>query len=402
MNKPAEGNALCAVRAHFPALERWTYMDISGRSVLSHEVRAALDAHLDERQFDGATDKARFFTLVESARGRFAQIVGCDADEVAYTKNISEGLNMIATALHWHAGDNVVLCPDLEHPNNVYPWLNLQRYGVEVRMVPSRDGHIPVDALIERMDARTRVATVSTTTFAPGFRTDVDTLGKACRQRDVLLLVDGAQSVGIVHTDVRASNIDALSVSTQKGLLSLYGMGYLYVRREWAERLHPAYLARFGVDLGEAHEASIGEYAFKLARGARRFDLGNYNFLATAAVDASMKQLLEWDTREIERYVLGLSHALARGFLELGLRVAGGEPGPHLANIVMVGNMSADQYGTGDDQYNRLYEHLVDNRVKLSIRRGMLRFSLHVYNNTDDVERVLALTRDFLAKDRKQ
>jgi selenocysteine lyase/cysteine desulfurase len=267
---------------------------------------------------------------------------------------------------------------------------------VDVRTVPARDGHIPIDALIERMDARTRVATVSTVSFAPGFRTDVEALGKACRERDVLLLVDAAQSVGVQHTDVRASHIDALAVSTQKGLLALYGMGYLYVRREWAERLQPAYLARFGVDLGDAHEASIGGYDYKLARGARRFDLGNYNFLATAAVDASMQQLLEWDTRRIEPYVQSLTHALARGFLELGLSVAGGAPGPHITKIVTVGAMSADHYGAGEERYNRLYEHLCANRVKLSIRRGMLRFSLHVYNNMDDVERVLGLTREFL------
>jgi cysteine desulfurase / selenocysteine lyase len=237
---------------------------------------------------------------------------------------------------------------------------------------------------------------VSTVTFAPGFRTNVEKLGDTCRSRNVLLLVDGAQSVGVQHTDVRASKIDALAVSTQKGLLALYGMGFLYVRREWAEQLQPAYLARFGVDLGNAHEASLGGYDYALARGARRFDLGNYNFLATAAVDASMKQLLEWGTRRIEGYVHGLTHALARGFLDLGLNVAGGEPGPHLTKIVTVGEMSADQYSSGDERYNRLYEHLVQNRVKLSIRRGMLRFSLHVYNNMDDVERVLDLARKFL------
>jgi cysteine desulfurase/selenocysteine lyase len=401
MNKPAEGIALTEARSHFPALERWIYMDVSARGVLSREVRAAIDGYVDDRMLNGATDKALFFALVERTRERFAQLIGCEPDEVAYTKNISEGLNMIATGLHWHAGDNVVLCPELEHPNNVYAWLNLQRYGVEVRMVPPRDGHIPIDALIERMDARTRVVTVSTVSFAPGFRTDVEALGKVCRERGVLLLVDAAQSVGVQHTDVRASNIDALAVSTQKGLLGLYGMGFLYVRREWAERLQPAYLARFGVDLGDAHEASLGSYDFKLAAGARRFDLGNYNFLATAAVDASMQQLLEWDTRRIEPYVQGMTHALARGFLELGLPVAGGEPGAHITKIVTVGAMSTDQYGTGDERYNRLYEHLVANRVKLSIRRGMLRFSLHVYNNMDDVQQVLQLAREFLAKDRK-
>lgn len=399
MNKPAELNALQHARSHFPALQRWIYMDVAARGVLSTETRAAMDAYTDDRMLNGATDKDALFELVERSRSRFAQLIGAEPDEIASTKNISEGLNIVATALHWHAGDNVVLCPDLEHPNNVYAWLNLRRYGVEVRMVPPRDGHIPVDAIIERMDARTRLATVATVSFAPGFRTDVETLGKACRERDVLFLVDAAQSVGVQHTDVRASNIDALAVSTQKGLLGLYGMGYLYVRRAWAERMKPAYLARFGVDLGDAHEATMGSYEYKLAAGARRFDLGNYNFLATAAVDASMQQLLEWDTRRIEPYVQSLTHALARGFLEQGLAVAGGEPGPHITKIVTVGKMSADHYGTGEERYNRLYEHLVANKVKLSIRRGMLRFSLHVYNNMDDVERVLELTRAFLARD---
>jgi cysteine desulfurase/selenocysteine lyase len=402
MNKLVEPVALADARSHFPALERWTYLDVSARGVLSREVRAAMDAHLDDRMLNGATDKEQFFALVERARSRFAELIGADADEIAYTKNISDGLNMIATAIDWHRGDNVVLCPELEHPNNVYAWLNLQRYGVEVRTVPPRGGHIPVDALLERVDARTRVVTVATVSFAPGFRTDVETLGKACRERDVLLLVDAAQSVGVLHTDVRASNVDALAVSTQKGLLGLYGMGYLYCRREWAERLHPAYLARFGVDLGDAHEASLGSYDFKLAPGARRFDLGNYNFLATAAVDASMKQLLEWDTCRIEPYVRGLTHALARGLFGLGLAVVGGEPGPHLTKIVTIGSMSADHYGTGDERYNRLYEHLTAHRVKLSIRRGMLRFSLHVYNNMEDVERVLELTREFLHTERKR
>ena len=85
----------------------------------------------------------------------------------------------------------------------------------------------------------------STVTFAPGFRTDVAALGRLCRERDVLLLVDAAQSAGVLHTDVQRSGIDAFAVSTQKGLLGLYGMGFLYCRRAWAERLEPAYLARF-------------------------------------------------------------------------------------------------------------------------------------------------------------
>ena len=399
MNRPLELDAVATARTHFPALERWTYMDVAGRGVLSRAARAALDAHLDERMMNGG-DKAKFFELVETTRARFAELIHAAPEEIALTKNISEGLNMVATAFDWKRGDNVVLCPELEHPNNVYPWLNMQRYGLEVRTVAARNGHIPVEDMIARMDAGTRVATVSTVTFAPGFRTDVDTLGRACRERGVMLLVDAAQSAGIIDTDVERSCIDALAVSTQKGLLALYGMGFFYCRRDWAERLKPAYLARFGVDLGDAHEATLGGLSFRYAPGARRFDLGNYNYAACAAVSASMQQLLAWGTANVERHVTDLAHTLARGFIDSGLTVSGGPPGPHLANIVTVGELSADHYATASERYNRLYEHLSANRVKLSIRRGTLRFSLHVYNTMEDVARVLELTHQFLATDK--
>jgi selenocysteine lyase/cysteine desulfurase len=278
VNRPASDfAAIAAARANYPALERCTYMDVAARCVLSRATRATLDEWLDGQML-GVAEKKKYFDMIERTRGRFAELIGAAADEIAYAKNISDGINMIATAWHWRKGDNVILCPELEHPNNVYPWLNLRRYGLETRFVPPRDGHIPVDEMIERMDGGTRMVAVSSVTFSPGFRTDVARLGRACRQRDVLLLVDAAQSAGVLHTDVRRDLVDALAVSTQKGLLGLYGMGFLYCRREWAERLHPAYLARFGVDLGDdAHEASMGHDDYKLMPGARRFDLGNYN-----------------------------------------------------------------------------------------------------------------------------
>ena len=401
MNKAVEFDAIETARAGYPALERWTYLDVAGRCILSRTTRAAIDAHLDERMMNGA-DKDKFFALIERTRAKFAQLINADPDEIAYTKNISDGLNMIATGLDWKRGDNVIVCAELEHPNNVYPWLNMRRYGLEMRSVKPRAGHIPVDAMIKLIDRGTRVVTVSTVTFAPGFRTDVDTLGRACRERGALLLVDAAQSAGVLHTDVQASNIDALSVSTQKGLLGLYGMGFLYCRRAWAERLQPAYLARFGVDLGDAHEASMGDEQYKLMPAARRFDLGNYNFVGAAAVDASLTELLGYGMPLIERHVTGLAHALAQGLLDLGLPVAGGKPGPHYANIITLGTLGTSHYGTDDERFNRLYAWLVENRVKLSIRRGMLRFSFHLYNNMDDVARVLDLTKTFLTADKRR
>jgi cysteine desulfurase/selenocysteine lyase len=250
--------------------------------------------------------------------------------------------------------------------------------------------------MIGRIDARTRVVTCATVSFAPGFRTDLAALGAACRERGVMLVVDAAQSIGVLADDVERLGIDAYAASTQKGLLGLYGMGFLYCRREWAERLQPAYLSRFGVDLGDASEADLGNFEYRLAAGARRFDLGNFNFTAAQNVDLTLEYLAGFGQAAIEQYVLGLSHRLASGLLALGLPVSGGAPGPHLAHIVTVGEMTAGGHdATSDARMQSLYDFLTERDVKLSIRRGVLRFSLHLYNTERDVERVLALAAEW-------
>ena len=383
----AEGRAL------FPGAERWIYMDVSLRGLISTKVRAAVENYLDERVNNGG-DKAWMLDTIERTRGLYARLINADPIEIAYTKNVSEALNMVAGAMTWAKGDNVVVCPNIEHPNNVYLWYNLQkRLGVEVRAVTPDDGRVPVEDMIGAINDRTRLVTVPTVSFSPGFITDVNSLAEVCRSRGVFLLVDAAQSVGVLHTDVRELDVDALTVATQKGLLAFYGMGFLYCRREWADRLWPASLARFGVDLGSAHETALGGGDLRLQPGARRFDLGNYNYLAAVAAEASFGMLLDLDTREIEAYVRGLSRRLSAGLHELDLPVCGGPPGDHTSHIVTVGELGGGHDTTSDAEMSRLYDHLTDNGVKLSVRRGVLRFSLHFYNNEEDVDRVIELAR---------
>lgn len=396
-------NSIEAARADFPGTERLTYMNVSARGLMPQRARNAVDGMLDDRQF-GDSEKPEMFNLIERTRDSYARLINAKADEIAFVKNVSEGLNAIIAAFPWKRGDNVVLCQDLEHPNNVYPWRNLeQKFGIEIRTVSPRNGGIPTDEIIDQIDANTRMVTASSVTFAPGFRTDMAPIGAVCREKDILFLVDGVQSVGILHTDVEALGIDAMSVSTQKGLLGLYGMGFLYCRADWAERLSPAYLSRFGVDLGDsgAHEASLGDGDYKLMPAARRFDLGNYNYVGVAAADASMQMMHELGTEAIEEYTVGLAHEFARGMLDLGLPVCGGEPGPHLGTIIPVGAIGEGQHDTIDDPVmSSLHDHLEENGVQLSIRRGILRFSLHFYNNSDDVDRVLDLTRSWRGHNR--
>ena len=380
-----------------PGAQRLTYLDVAARGLISQNVRQSMDVHLDKRMLEGG-DKAWMFERVEAARDLIARLVNASPDEIAFTRNVSDGLNTIANALPWQAGENVVICETLEHPANIFPWINLaERKGISIRSVQHRNGEIPYEAVIDAIDNRTRVVTISSVSFAPGFRFPLRDLGKHCRERGVLTIVDAAQSVGIIHEDVTELQVDALAASTQKGLMALYGCGFLYVRAPVAEKLRPIYLSRTGVALGSSHEASnAGLEDYRLAVAARRFDVGNFNYIAAIALQRSLEDLLAIGTKQIEAHACGLALKLSRGLQELGFPVFAPSDESLGTHIVAVGeSLSDDHDSTSDERMKRFHSYLSENDVRLTIRRGMLRFSFHAYNSDVDVERVLQLARRF-------
>jgi cysteine desulfurase / selenocysteine lyase len=384
------------VRSDFPGAERGPYLDVAARALLYARGRAAVDAYLD-RSVAGTIDKQALFEKVEQVRSDIASLMRCEPDEIAFTSNVTDGLARFGSSLPWTPGDNVIICEELEHPANIYPWHGLRnRFGVETKRIPSLNGHAPLQVILDCIDERTKVVTVASVSFAPGFRFPVRDLGIECRRRGVLLVVDAAQSIGVVETDVRAWNADAVAASTQKGLFALYGLGILYVRKDVAERMQPTALSRFGVELSDAHEATTGDpRASSLGAAARRFEIGNYNYAGVIAAGESVKLLLGLGPVTVERYVLGLARHFALQVTALDLSVYGGI-GEHNSHIVTVGSSLGDDHdATADRDTASLYEFLKASGVRLSIRRNLLRFSFHLYNNIQDIEYVVGLIREW-------
>ncbi|TIO38189.1 MAG: aminotransferase class V-fold PLP-dependent enzyme, partial [Mesorhizobium sp.] len=200
----------------------------------------------------------------------------------------------------------------------------------------------------------------------------------------------------ILHTEVDRLGVDGLAVSTVKGLMGLYGSGFLYCRRQWADRLKPAYLARFSIDLGNAPESAPILNAAKLRAGAPRFDIGHYNFPGMIAAHASLGQLLEIGTEAIDKHVTSLAKRLASGLLQVGMPVSGGAPGRHTGSIVALGDMATLSGAREVAPYiQSLQSYLAENKVFSSTRRGLLRFSLHLYNTEDEVDQVVDLVKNW-------
>ena len=252
--------------------------------------------------------------------------------------------------------------------------------------MPSVDGVIDPSRIIEAIDDRTRVVVLSTVTFTPGSRTKIDQIGKHCRARGIFLMVDAVQSLGVLLTDVRSECIDGLATSTSKGLLGVMGLGFLYVRREWAERMQPAYMARYSVDDDASHESERGG-TFWLKPAAMRFETGNYNWIGVAAAVASLEALEQLGSENVERHALDIASSLRDRLEAKGLPVYRSPAAARDSHIVTVGRLGGgDTYTTNEPELQKFVAALHAARVKFSIRRGQVRFGFHAYNNQDDLD----------------
>lgn len=380
-----------AARRQFPAALHQTYLNVGSKSVLSNTAHEAALASI-ALTWQGTDDKSSDNeAALQQVRGKFARLIGAaGGNDIAITKNVTEGLNAVASAMAYEAGDNVVFCPELEHPNNVYLWLALRGRGVELRMVPAREGCIDEAAFADAIDGRTRIATVSSVTFTPGYRTRLDVIGRACRRHGALFLVDAVQSAGVLALDVQRDGIDALATSTSKGLLGLFGLGFLYVSPQWAGRLQPTAIGRYSVVRGAGHQSELESFDYQLLPDARRFEAGNYNWPAIAAIGASLDGLLALGIDRIDAHARGLAAQLRDGLQAAGLPVCRAPQRELDTHLVTVGRMGeGDGYSSSDPALNAFAGRLREANVKFNVRRGLLRFGLHCYSNEEDVQTVL-------------
>jgi cysteine desulfurase/selenocysteine lyase len=385
--QPADADA--TIRAAFADLADTAYLDVAARGPLPLPARRAAEAML-MAQATGAVDKAAWFAMAERARAKAAALLSVASADLAFTKNASEGLNIVAAALPLEPGDGILLAPGVEHPNNVFPWLwQAETRGAAVRQVVPTAGQALEEALADALGPRTRLVAVTSVDFASGRRTDLRRLGEACRARGAFLLVDAAQSAGVLAEDLSGLPVDGWATAAQKGLLGLYGLGLLHVRRDWAERMRPAFLARFSVELAEQHEAAGPDGGWRLREGAGRFEVGNHNFVALAALEASLDLLLSLGRAEVERRATAAAAALRGGIEALGLPLLPVPPA-HRCHIVSVGEAIGSGHDTTDTPWiNELSAHLRRGRVVHSVRRGVLRLSAHVHALPEVVEHAL-------------
>jgi selenocysteine lyase/cysteine desulfurase len=365
-------------RSFFPVSRTLAYLNHAGVAPISTRVEEALTRYGAEATHRGAFDYDRTYDAeVERVRTRAAELLRARPDEIAFVKNTTEGLGLVATGLNWRPGERVVTC-DLEYPSNVYPWWWLRSQGVETVLLRGRTGRLPFDRVEEALrDPHVRLLSLSSVEFSSGFRNDLVRLGSLCQERGVLFCVDAIQSVGCLPLDVEQAGIDFLASDGHKWLLSVEGCGIFYCSRRVLDRIQPRIVGwRSVVD-----NRDFDTYHLKLQPGAGRFEEGTPNTPGIFALGAAIDLLLELGIQAIGERVLELTDRLVEGLRTRDARLRSSREAGEASGIV--------SFQVAGEPAERTAARLRGRGLFVVARRGGVRASPHFYNTESEIDALL-------------
>ena len=369
--------SLATVSEQFPIAERYAYFNHAAISPLPRRAAEAMHCQIEETMRQGVHGFSQSLREHQALRDATARMLGCGADEIAITKNTSEGLLAIANGLDWRSGD-IVVGLDSDFPANYVPWRELQtRHGVRFRTLELRNGTLDLEEL-DRACRGARLAALSFVHFLSGFRWDLQAVGEVCRRRDCRLAVDAVQGMGAFDIDVKACGIHALSASGHKWLLGPEGCAVLYVDRDWMPDLLPPELGWASLEGFESYRSDGG-----LQPDARRFECGTLNTVGCAGLRTSLQLLNGIPAATRSDTIHALAEHVLRGALDRGYTAAARRDRSNGSGIVSLRKAGVDPAAT--------VQALLAAGVSVSDRLGWIRVAPHIYSTHAQVERLLKL-----------
>jgi cysteine desulfurase/selenocysteine lyase len=317
-------------------------------------------------------------------RQTLAALIEASPGEIALTSGAGAGLAAIAYALKWSAGDEVIIARG-EFPVQYATWKPMEaREGIKVRIAVPQGQFIQSDDLVAAMTPSTRVVSVSHVRFDDGSMLDVSSLAAACKRNGTLLVLDVSQSCGAIPMNVRSLGADFIVCAGYKYLLSPWGTGFLWTRKENLDSLRPGpynWLSQ-GVENFARLNYVDPEPAPTLSRWDSAEAASIYNFNLTV-MEASAKFVLDASPALIRDH----NQALIDYFFERlpeGYRLAS----PRQA--AQRGAFGCIEGGSRGDTES-LYQTLRDERFVVALREGKIRVAPHLLNSTQDIDRLLVV-----------
>lgn len=341
------------VRKDFPYLERCVYLDSAGAGLSWRGQAGAAGQYYSDAASMGSDGRRLWEARAASARERVSRLLDVPLDEVAFFRNTTEVINLVAHSAAWRTGDEVVVAAD-DFPSMLFPWFVAEAAGGRIVRVDPVSEERREERLLEALNPRTRVLAVSPVHTVTGTRVDLTRLGRACREVDCLLVVDGIQALGSIPVDL--SYVDVYASAVFKWLLSGFGVGIGVFRDRARSMLSPAY------------------------RGYRNpppesgFEYADPNYPGLYVLDSTVEYLEGLGWSWIFGRVALLSQHLVDALNGLGV------------SVTTPSNARGGVVSFYPDEAGAVAEELSRRQVCVVAKKGLVRVSPHFYNTRGDLD----------------
>ncbi len=377
-NKMFDPEELLLIRGNFPILKSRIFLNCAAMAPLPASTRDTMTALSQEQSEQGYLNFETWRKTIEETRSLAARIVGAHENEIAFIRNTSDGVSLVAEGLGLTAGDEVLI-NDLEFPSNVYPWLNLIRLGVNVVTIKTEGGRITPEMIERAITSRTKVIALSSVQYATGYRADLEAVGRIAKKHDVYFFVDAIQSLGLIPMDTKRFGIDFLACGGHKWLCAPEGIGIFYCNRKRLDDLQPVRVGWHSV----INEYDFGDIDFTIKKNAQKFEEGSANLIGIYGLKESLSMLLSANPHNSLDHVLALNGRLCDGLLKKGYKIVSPiENDAERSGIII--------FTSGERKKDAKIVKRLDERKIMVMQRGAgIRVAPHFFNSPEDIDALL-------------
>lgn len=363
------------VRADFPVVANRNYLNSAYIAPVHSAVLAASRQHAEAKCM-GTLQVGGLMASLDAVRSQFARMINATPDEIGLLFSTGDGENAIANGIGLKPGDNVVV-DDLHYTTEfvLYRALEATR-GIELRIVRNRDGAVTASDFEPHIDKRTRIVSVAWVSNLNGFCHDMRPIAGLAHAHGALFYADAVQAAGMIQLDVKAAGVDALCSGAYKWLMSEWGVAPFFVSKEVIDRVQSDRIGEFSATRTDP------EYHYQLSKTANKFEGTSRSFSAVAQLQASLAYLEKIGIARIEEHTVGLARLLHDGLVKQGYRMF--TPPGNRSSIVTFYTVKPL------DEYRAAFRAAA---VDVTVRNGQVRVSPALFNNTDEIERFLEITK---------
>lgn len=366
------------IRSQFPALDNYTYLNSAAVSPIP---LASVEAVLSQLQDVAGHGSEHYNDWIETkgrARDLLASMINVRPDQVAFMRNTSDGFASIAAGLEWSSDDNIVSFAG-EFPANFYPWRRVRdKFGVELRLCPERDGRIDLDEFTSLIDENTKLVTISAIQFASGFQADLGRISEAAHAVGALFAVDIIQALGARGFDLPGLGVDIAASASHKWLCAPEGCGFLYLSDDARQRVEPTLTGWISVETPWDFEDREQPWQ----SSALAWESGTGCSSLFYGLEQSLKLLTETGLSKIENYLYELTDHLCEMLSGKDYDILSSRAPGEKSAIVCVKHR-------GGIHCSEITKKLQHENIVVSPRNDRLRIAPHFYNNLEDIERLV-------------